>query len=137
PDQAAQQRDPAGQLLALPRGHGPRARGRRAQRSRRRRMRPLPRQRRAWRPRRPGRPAARRRAPSQGATVTMPISTRQRRGLYVAILVLVAASTAGITALLMNIFERKAEQRTPYLRVVEVGEDDTDPVKWGKNWPNE
>ena len=42
---------------------------------------------------------------------------------------------AGATALLTNIFERKAEQRTPYVRVVEVGENDTDPAKWGKNWP--
>src|SRR5690348_13928129 len=66
-----------------------------------------------------------------------PMSTRARRGLFVGILVLVAAATAGTTALLMNIFERKAESRTPYVRVVEVGEDDTDPEKWGKNWPAE
>jgi hypothetical protein len=26
-------------------------------------------------------------------------------------------------------------RRHPYVRVVEVGEDDTDPAKWGKNWP--
>jgi nitrite reductase (cytochrome c-552) len=63
--------------------------------------------------------------------------TRSRRGLYVAILIFVTVATAGVTALLMNIFERKAEQRTPYVRLVEVGEDDTDPVKWGKNWPAE
>jgi len=62
---------------------------------------------------------------------------RSRRGLYVAILVLVTAITAGVTALLINIFERKAEVRTPYVRVVEVSEDDTDPAKWGKNWPAE
>jgi nitrite reductase (cytochrome c-552) len=61
--------------------------------------------------------------------------TRSRRGLFAAILILVTAATAGVTALLMNIFERKAEERTPYVRLVEVGEDDTDPVKWGKNWP--
>jgi len=57
------------------------------------------------------------------------------RALLVLVIVLVAAGTAGVTALLTNIFERKAEQRTPYVRVVEVGEDDTDPAKWGKNWP--
>ena len=62
---------------------------------------------------------------------------RSRRFAFAAVLVLVAAATAGVTALLLNIFERKAEQRTPYVRVVEVGEDDTDPVKWGKNWPAE
>ena len=43
--------------------------------------------------------------------------------------------TAGLTALLTNIFERKAEQRNPYVRLVEVGENDTDPAKWGRNWP--
>jgi nitrite reductase (cytochrome c-552) len=60
-----------------------------------------------------------------------------RRRALVAIIAAVALATAGITALLVNIFERKAEERTPYLRVVEVGEDDTDPVKWGRNWPAE
>ena len=40
-----------------------------------------------------------------------------------------------LTALLLNIAERKQEARTPYVRLVEVGEDDTDPAKWGANWP--
>lgn len=59
----------------------------------------------------------------------------QRRAPYLALIVLAAlAATAG-AALLVNIFERKLEQKTPYVRLVEVGEDDTDPEKWGKNWP--
>jgi nitrite reductase (cytochrome c-552) len=62
---------------------------------------------------------------------------RSRRLLIAAIVAGVAAATAGILALLVNIFERKAEGRSPYVRVVEVGEDDTDPAKWGKNWPAE
>jgi nitrite reductase (cytochrome c-552) len=57
--------------------------------------------------------------------------------VFIAIVVAAAAATAGATALVINIFERKAEERTPYIRVVEVGEDDTDPAKWGKNWPAE
>jgi nitrite reductase (cytochrome c-552) len=57
------------------------------------------------------------------------------RGAYIALIAAVAAAAAGLTALLMNIAERKAEQRTPYVRLVEVGEDDTNPEKWGKNWP--
>src|SRR5262252_5159901 len=61
----------------------------------------------------------------------------QKRGVYFAIIAAVAAVAAGVTALLVNIFERKAEQQVPYIRLVEVGEDDTDPVKWGKNWPSE
>ncbi len=59
----------------------------------------------------------------------------ERRGVYVAVIGFVAAAAAGTTALLMNISERKAEQRTPYVRVVEVTENDTDPAKWGRNWP--
>jgi nitrite reductase (cytochrome c-552) len=53
-------------------------------------------------------------------------------GLLVAV---VAAAAAGVTALHMNISERKFEQRSPFVRVVEVGENDTDPAKWGRNWP--
>ncbi|HTV25562.1 MAG TPA: ammonia-forming cytochrome c nitrite reductase subunit c552 [Polyangiaceae bacterium] len=45
------------------------------------------------------------------------------------------AGTVGLTALLMNISERKAERRQPFVRLVEVTEDDTDPAHWGKNWP--
>ncbi len=54
---------------------------------------------------------------------------------YLALIAVVAAAAAGLTALLTNIFERKAEQRAPYVRLVEVGENDTDSSKWGKNWP--
>jgi nitrite reductase (cytochrome c-552) len=54
---------------------------------------------------------------------------------YAALVAVVAAAAAGATALLMNISERKAEQRVPFVRVVEVGENDTDPAKWGRNWP--
>jgi nitrite reductase (cytochrome c-552) len=59
---------------------------------------------------------------------------RTRAG-YLSLIAVVAAAAAGLTALLANIFERKAEQRAPYVRLVEVGENDTDPAKWGKNWP--
>src|SRR5215468_4215594 len=62
---------------------------------------------------------------------------KTRRALLAAIVLGVAAATAGLTALLINIFERKAEGRTPYVRVVDVGEDDTDAATWGKNWPAE
>ena len=57
------------------------------------------------------------------------------RGAYGALTAVIAAGAAGVTALLMNISERKAEQRMPYVRVVEVTENDTDAAKWGKNWP--
>jgi nitrite reductase (cytochrome c-552) len=57
------------------------------------------------------------------------------RATYGAAVALVTAATVGITALLMNIAERKAEHRQPFVRLVEVSEDDTDPAHWGKNWP--
>ncbi|MBN2055989.1 ammonia-forming cytochrome c nitrite reductase subunit c552 [bacterium] len=42
-----------------------------------------------------------------------------------------------VTSLLMNIARRKQEATKPYIRLVEVDEDDTDPAKWGINWPRE
>jgi nitrite reductase (cytochrome c-552) len=57
--------------------------------------------------------------------------------VFVGIVILVAITTALITALLVNIFERKSEGRNPYARLVEVTEDDTDPAKWGSNWPKQ
>ena len=56
---------------------------------------------------------------------------------YVLIIIVVAAATAGVTALLLNVAERKAEGREPFVRLVEVNEDTTDPVVWGTNWPRE
>ena len=56
---------------------------------------------------------------------------------FAAILVGVAAATAAVTALLMNISERKAEGHRPYVLLQPVGEDDTDPAKWGINWPKQ
>jgi nitrite reductase (cytochrome c-552) len=52
-----------------------------------------------------------------------------------------AVGAAGVTilllALLTNIFERKQEARQPFVRLVEVTEDTTDPKVWGQNWPNQ
>ncbi len=56
---------------------------------------------------------------------------------YVALIVLVAAATAGVTTLLLNVAERKAEARTPFVRLIEVTEDTTDPSVWGINWPKQ
>ena len=57
--------------------------------------------------------------------------------LYVAIILIVAVGSALATALLVNIFERKSEGRNRYVQLVEVTEDDTDPAKWGVNWPRQ
>jgi nitrite reductase (cytochrome c-552) len=68
-----------------------------------------------------------------------PTPRRNRRltwmlGGAVAVLALM---TFGIAALLTNIFERRQEARNPYVRFVDVGEDDTDPALWGRNWPRQ
>jgi nitrite reductase (cytochrome c-552) len=56
---------------------------------------------------------------------------------YVLVMLASAAVAVIVTALLMNIFERKQEARQPFIRLVEVGENDTDPKKWGTNWPKQ
>ncbi len=67
-------------------------------------------------------------------------SNTQRRGGTLAMLLAVlavAGLTVGITLLLTNIAQRKQEAKAPYVRLVEVTEDDTDPAKWGANWPKQ
>jgi nitrite reductase (cytochrome c-552) len=46
-----------------------------------------------------------------------------------------ALITAGVAALLVNIFERKQEARQTFFRVVELTDDTEDPALWGKNFP--
>ncbi|MEA2735264.1 MAG: hypothetical protein QOE14_1715 [Humisphaera sp.] len=48
-----------------------------------------------------------------------------------------AVVTFGLVALLTNIFERKQEARDPYVRLVDVDDNTTDPAKWGTNWPRQ
>ena len=57
--------------------------------------------------------------------------------VYVLVLIAVAVATAAVTALLLNVSERKAEARVPFVRLVEVDEDTTDPALWGANWPKQ
>jgi nitrite reductase (cytochrome c-552) len=53
----------------------------------------------------------------------------------------VAASAAliagSVTALLINIHERKQEAKNPYLKLVEVDEDTVDASRWGMNFPRQ
>jgi nitrite reductase (cytochrome c-552) len=59
------------------------------------------------------------------------------RTILIGLIGVVAVASALITALLVNIFERKSEARNPYVRLTEVTEDTTDPAKWGVNWPKQ
>ncbi len=62
-------------------------------------------------------------------------TSRSRFGFPVMIAVLAAFAAVGITALLVNIFQRQQEAREPFHRVVELIEDITDPEVWGRNFP--
>jgi nitrite reductase (cytochrome c-552) len=57
--------------------------------------------------------------------------------LYVVVGVVAGVLTAAIAALLIDIFKKKSEAKRPYVQLVQVSEDDTDPAKWGINWPKE
>ena len=59
------------------------------------------------------------------------------RAVLIGVILVVAVATALVTALLVNVFERKGEARNPYVRLTEVTEDTTDPAKWGVNWPKQ
>ena len=62
--------------------------------------------------------------------------TKKRIAALLAITAVVAAAIAiGVTAMLVNIFQRKTEARNPFYRVVALDENTTDPVIWGKNFP--
>ena len=58
-----------------------------------------------------------------------------RSSRLILIVAATALLTAGVAALLVNIFERKQEARNPFFRVVELDDDTEDPAVWGKNFP--
>ena len=49
--------------------------------------------------------------------------------------ILAAIAVFALTALLINIFQRKQEARNPFYRVVELNDTIADPAVWGKNFP--
>ena len=65
-------------------------------------------------------------------------NTRRRRTLLLAGIAGVFALVVFlITGLLTSIFQRKQEAKNPYVRLVEVNEETTDPAAWGVNWARE
>lgn len=65
------------------------------------------------------------------------MASEKKRGFgWLALLTfLVAAACFGVVTLLVNIFERKQEARTPFVKVVETTEISSDPEPWGLNFP--
>jgi len=64
-----------------------------------------------------------------------PQSPRESRSWFAVTVVLAAVAVLSVTALLINIFERKEEARNPFYRVVELNDSISDPATWGKDFP--
>ena len=60
---------------------------------------------------------------------------RRRISFPVVTAVLAAIAAVAVTALLVNIFTRQQEARSPFYRVVDLTDDTEDPAEWGKNFP--
>src|SRR6266496_1949664 len=71
------------------------------------------------------------------STTEQPQKKKVSVRVLIAAVVLCALMTFGLVALLTNIFERKQEAKNPYVRLVEVDDNTTDPRKWGVNWARE
>ncbi|MFI5378767.1 MAG: ammonia-forming cytochrome c nitrite reductase subunit c552 [Tepidisphaerales bacterium] len=69
--------------------------------------------------------------------MTQENQTPSGTGKLVGVMLVTAAITAGIAALLTNINERKEEGRSPFLKLVDVDENTVDAKTWGTNWPKE
>jgi len=57
--------------------------------------------------------------------------------MLIGIAVVCAALVFLLAGLLTSIIERKQEAKNPYVRLVEVSEETTDPAAWGVNWARE
>jgi nitrite reductase (cytochrome c-552) len=60
---------------------------------------------------------------------------RWGRGAILSVAAAAMVGTAALTALLVNIMERKQEAKNPFFRVVELTDETEDPETWGKNFP--
>ena len=63
-----------------------------------------------------------------------PTPSRMNARFYLAA-IFSALVAVGALVLLMNIFERKQEAKSPFFRVVEITDDTSDPAVWGRNFP--
>ena len=64
-----------------------------------------------------------------------PENNSRSRPLLITTVLLAAVAAFAVTALLINIFERKQEARNPFYKVVELDDTVSDPAVWGKNFP--
>ncbi|HVJ91774.1 MAG TPA: ammonia-forming cytochrome c nitrite reductase subunit c552 [Labilithrix sp.] len=66
---------------------------------------------------------------------TSTTTTLRSRAFYAGIVLVTSLTTLGLAYLVTDVFKHKVEATKPYVRVVDVGENDTDPATWGRNWP--
>jgi len=57
--------------------------------------------------------------------------------LYLTVVVVVAALTVGVLALLFNIRDRQQEAKEHFVKLVELDDDTIDPAVWGRNFPRQ
>src|SRR5690349_8013124 len=60
---------------------------------------------------------------------------RRRISVPIVTSILAAIAAVAVTALLVNIFTRQQEARSPFYRVVELTDETENPDEWGKNFP--
>src|SRR5262249_11348973 len=131
PPSARESERPGGQLRALSPRPGQRHSRARLDGQRDNPLRPLSRR------GRPRSPALEERTGLMTDPVTPQRSRWRARLFYAATILVTAAATYGVVALLMNINERKQEARQHYVQIVDLNEDIIDPAEWGKNFPRE
>ncbi len=68
-------------------------------------------------------------------TTRTPAQRRKRRAFFTALVLVVALVTFGVTALLINILQRRTEARDSFVKVVEIDDRTVDAAQWGKNFP--
>lgn len=69
------------------------------------------------------------------STEPAPAATKPGRFRYFAVVALTAVAVVAVTALLVNIFQRKQEAQQHFVKMVELDEDTLDPTVWAKNFP--
>src|SRR5215831_6410103 len=62
---------------------------------------------------------------------------RRRVWPFVIVIALSALATFGLTALLMNVAERKREAKEQYFKLADLSEDTVDPAIWGRDFPRQ
>jgi len=69
------------------------------------------------------------------STPTLDVEPRRSRKLLIIVIALAAVATLAVTALLINIFERKQEAKNPFYEVVDLNDTIDDPAVWAQNFP--